>query len=99
MNPEETWSELAREAAIDVKGLAKIQERMPRLRVDVTLADARIGLAFGKSTLVIALDQTSSSSDPRRAMVSSASSSGALPAKKRSLVPSTRISRPSTSEV
>ena len=33
MNPEETWSELAREAAIDVKGLAKIQERTPRLRV------------------------------------------------------------------
>jgi hypothetical protein len=66
MTPEETWSELAREAAIDVKGLAKIQERLPRLRVDVTLADAALSLAFGKSTLHIDLDPASSSKPGHR---------------------------------
>lgn len=56
MNPEESWSELAREPAIDTKGLAKIQERMPRLRVDVVLTDAQLRLAFGKSIVTIDLD-------------------------------------------
>ena len=66
MNPEGSWSELAREAAIDVKGLAKVQEKMPRLRVDITLTDAQVTLAFGKSTLQIHLDESTSSKPGQR---------------------------------
>lgn len=55
MNPEESWSELAREPSIDVKGLARIQERTPRLRVDVAITDTRLDLTLGKATLRIDL--------------------------------------------
>jgi hypothetical protein len=61
MKSEGTWSDLARDAAIDVKGLAKVQEKMPRVRVDVTLTDAQVDLAFGKTTLTIGLDPAVSS--------------------------------------
>ena len=60
MNPEGSWSDLAREPAIDAKGLAKILERAPRVRVDVALTDTQIALSFGKSTLQIDLDHPSS---------------------------------------
>jgi hypothetical protein len=55
MNPEGSFRELAHEPAIDVKGLAKIQEKTPRLRVDVAITDAHLDLTFGKSTLRIDL--------------------------------------------
>src|SRR4051812_4403025 len=66
MNPQESWSDLAREPSIDVKGLARIQERMPRLRVDVVLTDAHLDLTFGKGSLRIALDPASSSQPGER---------------------------------
>lgn len=66
MNPEESWSELAREPSTDVKGLARIQERMPRVRVDVAITDARIDLTFGKATLGIDLEHPSSSKPGHR---------------------------------
>jgi tetratricopeptide (TPR) repeat protein len=66
MNPEESWSELAREPSIDVKGLARIQERLPRLRVDVVLTDAHLDLTFGKGSLRIELDPASSSKPGQR---------------------------------
>src|SRR5690348_4389168 len=61
MNPEESWSELARDLAVDMKGLARVQERLPRLRVDVALTDARLDLTFGKGSLSLDLGPASSS--------------------------------------
>ena len=61
MNPEGSFRELAHEAAIDAKGLAKIQEKTPRVRVDVALTDAHLDLTFGKSTLRIELSDATSS--------------------------------------
>ncbi|MEP7120146.1 MAG: tetratricopeptide repeat protein [Byssovorax sp.] len=66
MNPEGTFRELALDAAIDAKGLAKIQEKTPRLRVDVALTDAHLDLTFGKSTLRIALADTTTSKPGHR---------------------------------
>jgi len=66
MNPEESWSELAREPSSDQKSLAKIQERMPHLRVDVVLTDAQLRLGFGKSIVTIDLDAASSSRPGQR---------------------------------
>ena len=66
MNPEESWSELAREPSVDAKGLAKIQERMPHLRVDVALTDAQLRLGFGKSIVTIDLDPAEASRPGQR---------------------------------
>ncbi len=66
MNPEESWSELARELAVDMKGLARIQERLPRLRVDVALTDAHLDLTFGKGSLSLDLGPASSSKPGHR---------------------------------
>lgn len=66
MNPEGSFRELARDAAIDAKGLAKIQERMPRVRVDVAITDAHLDLTFGKNTLRIDLADTTSSKPGHR---------------------------------
>jgi tetratricopeptide (TPR) repeat protein len=66
MNPEESWSELAREPSSDMKGLAKIQERLPHLRVDVALTDAQLRLGFGKSIVTIELEAAASSRPGQR---------------------------------
>jgi hypothetical protein len=66
MNPEGSFRELANEAAIDAKGLAKIQEKTPRVRVDVALTDAHLDLNFGKSTLRIELADATSSKPGHR---------------------------------